>query len=211
MKRCPKCFKTYESDELNYCLDDGSPLSPMLDQGAPTIAMASGRATAEPVYDPATAVQPSSGPQFAPQPQVPKKTKFWPFLIIGLGILLCGGGIGGGLLVSKISSGFALNNAVPSPSATPGTRSTSSPDTDETPLRAGTGKITMENFNKIKTGMSRADVEALLGGKGKQISSTTGGGITYTVDQWEGENYDSIILSFDNDKVSFKSQAGLDF
>jgi len=211
MKRCPKCFKTYESDELNYCLDDGTPLSPMFDQGAPTIAMAPGRATAEPVYDGPTMAYTSVGQQAAPLPPVGKKPRMWPFVIIGLVMLLCGGGIGGAFLISRRSVSFALNNGTPTPSATPIVRSSSTPDTDETPSRPNAGKITMENFNKIKTGMSRTDVEALLGGKGKQISSTSGGGVAYTVDQWEGDDYDSIILSFDNDKVSFKSQAGLDF
>jgi hypothetical protein len=210
MKRCPKCFKTYESDDLNFCLDDGTPLSAVYDQGAPTIAMGQGRATAEPAYDPATVGNRPVGQQFTPQPPARKRSRIWPFLILGLVILLCGTGIGGGILLRKMSGNSVGKSRTPTPTATPTIRSSSTPDTDQTPLPSYAGKVTMENFNKIKTGMSRTDVEALLGGKGKQISSTSGGGITYTVDQWEGENYDSIILSFDNDKVSFKSQAGLD-
>ncbi len=206
MKRCPKCFKTYESDELNYCLDDGTPLSPMFDQAAPTIAVASGRATDEPVNDAGTLAYTAVGHQ----PIRKKKSWIWPLVILGLIMLLCGGGIGGAFLISRRSVSFARNSATPTPSVTPVRRSSPTPQSDETPSQPYTGKITMENFNKIKTGMSRADVETLLGGKGKQISSSSGGGVTYTVDQWEGKDYDSIILSFDNDKVSFKSQAGLD-
>jgi hypothetical protein len=57
--------------------------------------------------------------------------------------------------------------------------------------------------------MDRSEVETILGGKGKQLSSSSAAGTTFTVDQWEGENYSSIILSFENDKVTFRSQSGL--
>ena len=36
----------------------------------------------------------------------------------------------------------------------------------------------MANYKRIKTGMSRAEVENILGGKGKQISSSSGGGMS---------------------------------
>lgn len=57
--------------------------------------------------------------------------------------------------------------------------------------------------------MPRADVENTLGGKGTEISSSTGGGVRFSVNKWEGEGFQSIILSFRNDKVMSKSQVGL--
>ncbi len=57
--------------------------------------------------------------------------------------------------------------------------------------------------------MARAEVENTLGGKGTEISSSMGGGVKFSVNKWEGERFQSIILSFRNDKVMTKSQVGL--
>ncbi len=69
--------------------------------------------------------------------------------------------------------------------------------------------LTKAKFDKIKVGMARSDVENTLGGKGTEISSSTGGGVRFSVNKWEGEEYRSIIISFRNDKVMTKSQVGL--
>ncbi len=68
----------------------------------------------------------------------------------------------------------------------------------------------MEKYNQIKVGMARSEVESILGGKGTEISSSTGGGMRFSVNKWQGDNFRSIILSFRNDKVNTKSQVGLD-
>jgi Domain of Unknown Function with PDB structure (DUF3862) len=94
------------------------------------------------------------------------------------------------------------------------------PSTSPTPSRSSTPSstpvttkaeynLTMEKYNKIKIGMARSDVENTLGGKGTEISSSSGGGTTFSVNKWEGENYKSIILTFKNDKVMTRSQVGL--
>lgn len=57
--------------------------------------------------------------------------------------------------------------------------------------------------------MSRSDVETLLGGKGTQVSSSTGGGVTFEVHKWETKDYKTIIITFKNDKVMTKTQVGL--
>jgi hypothetical protein len=57
--------------------------------------------------------------------------------------------------------------------------------------------------------MPRSEVESILGGKGTEISSSTGGGMRFSVNKWEGEKFKSIILSFKNDKIMTKSQVGL--
>ena len=68
----------------------------------------------------------------------------------------------------------------------------------------------MAKYNQISVGTPRADVERILGGKGTEISNTTGGGIKFTVNKWEGDNYKSIILSFRDDKVMTRAQVALD-
>lgn len=89
--------------------------------------------------------------------------------------------------------------------STPATSSTPS----STPATKGEYDLSMDKYNKIKVGMPRSEVENTLGGKGTEISSSVGGGMRFSVNKWEGEKFQSIILSFKNDKVMSKSQVGL--
>ncbi len=99
-----------------------------------------------------------------------------------------------------------LANDAKSPSPTP----TSTPTVNQTPtVKKGEYDLTIEKFNQISKGTPRADVERILGGKGKEISNTTGGGVRFTVNKWEGENFKAVILSFRDDKVMTLSQVGL--
>jgi len=93
----------------------------------------------------------------------------------------------------------------PATSSTP----TSSSPTSTTESIKGEYELTMEKYNKLKIGMPRSEVESTLGGKGTEISSSTGGGVRFSVNKWEGERFKSIILSFKNDKIMSKSQVGL--
>jgi len=73
----------------------------------------------------------------------------------------------------------------------------------------GEYEVSMEKYNKLKIGMGRSEVESILGGKGTEISSSTGGGMSFSVNKWEGDNFQSIILSFKDEKIMSKSQVGL--
>jgi hypothetical protein len=89
----------------------------------------------------------------------------------------------------------------------------SSPATNSTPsstVKSGSYDLTMEKYNRLKIGAPRAEVEDILGGKGTEVSSSTGGGVRFSVNKWEGDNFKSIILTFRNDKIMSKSQVGLD-
>ncbi len=77
------------------------------------------------------------------------------------------------------------------------------------PKNKGEYDVTMAKYEKIKIGTSRDEVESILGGKGEEVSNTTGGGVRFSVNKWQGDNYASIILSFKNDKVMTRSQVGL--
>lgn len=104
---------------------------------------------------------------------------------------------------SKLAElGKKKETTTPPPSATPYSPSS-------TPVSKGEYDVTMDKYEKIKIGTLRTDVENILGGKGTEISSSTGGGVRFSVNKWEGERYKSIILSFKNDKVMSKSQVGL--
>lgn len=67
----------------------------------------------------------------------------------------------------------------------------------------------MAQYNQLKIGMRRSEVERILGGAGEEISSTSGGGVNFSVNKWSGENYTSVIVSFRDDKIMSKSQVGL--
>ena len=57
--------------------------------------------------------------------------------------------------------------------------------------------------------MPKADVERILGGPGTEVSTSSGGGMTFSVYKWSGDDYTSVILTFKNDKIMSKSQVGL--
>ena len=84
------------------------------------------------------------------------------------------------------------------------------PSSNSAPIvKKGEYDVTMEKYNQISVGTKRADVESILGGKGTEISNTVGGGVRFSVNKWEGDNFASVILSFRNDKVMTKSQVAL--
>ena len=75
----------------------------------------------------------------------------------------------------------------------------------------GCGKVTMENYDKINTGMTLAEVESILG-KGEAES---GGGVAVgdlalsgKAIMW-GNDTKHIKITFANDKVTMKVQKGL--
>lgn len=99
------------------------------------------------------------------------------------------------------------SSPTPSPTSKPTGDSPSS--TPTVSGKKGEYDVTMAKYEKIKIGTSRDEVESILGGKGEEVSNTTGGGVRFSVNKWQGDNYASIILSFKNDKVMTRSQVGL--
>jgi hypothetical protein len=89
-------------------------------------------------------------------------------------------------------------------------RDTPNTSDDQPVLKSGDYDVTMEKYNQLKIGMARAEVENILGGKGVEISNSSGGGLRFSVNQWESNNFKSIILTFKNDKIMTKAQVGLD-
>lgn len=73
----------------------------------------------------------------------------------------------------------------------------------------GEYEVNMEKFNQIKTGMKRSEVETIMGGKGTEYYSGKGGGMSFVSTKYVGDNYKTIFVSYRNDKVTSKSQAGL--
>ena len=94
------------------------------------------------------------------------------------------------------------------PSGTPPSNASTTSEKKTSPS-VSTTLLTMAKYNQLKINMPRDDVDQMLGGPGTEISTSTGGGVTFSVYKWSGENYTSIILSFKNDKIMSKSQVGL--
>lgn len=69
-------------------------------------------------------------------------------------------------------------------------------------------KINYENFMSIKMGSSLADVESMLG-EGSEQSSSEVGGIKTVIYQWNGSSLSNMNVTFQNDEVMGKAQAGL--
>lgn len=101
-------------------------------------------------------------------------------------------------------SGDQSSTPTPAPFASPA-KSSTIPKTE----KKGEYDLSMSKYNQISIGTSRSDVERILGGKGTEISNSVGGGVRFSVNKWEGDDYQSVILSFKNDKVMTRSQVGL--
>ncbi|HVF46280.1 MAG TPA: hypothetical protein VNA17_01810 [Pyrinomonadaceae bacterium] len=69
--------------------------------------------------------------------------------------------------------------------------------------------VTLAKFEKITNGMKRSEVESIFGGKGTEFYSGKGGGSTFISVKYVGDNYKTVFVSYRNDKVTSKSQAGL--
>lgn len=90
------------------------------------------------------------------------------------------------------------------------TREVDRSDDSTTRTTASGPKLSMKQYSDIKIGMTKKDVNEVVGFEGNEMSSSSGGGQTFSVYQWKGEGYSSIIITFRNDKVFSKSQVGLD-
>lgn len=75
-------------------------------------------------------------------------------------------------------------------------------------LVAACSSVTAENYAKVRSGMSRAEVYDILG----QPDEVTGGGVgplTFSSEIWNGRKQ-TIGVTFSGDTVALKSIGGLD-
>lgn len=121
MKICPKCQKTYSDENLNFCLDDGTALTPTnvrFDLPPATVLMNQARPTGQPAQ---FGNQSDAAPgnwnapnQYSMQPP-PQKSKTWLWVVGVLGglMLICGGGFAGLIyLAANIENDNSDNNRV---------------------------------------------------------------------------------------------------
>ncbi len=207
MKICPKCSQTYGDESLNFCLIDGAALDRLGNTASQNVQPTEVFSSPDTSQNRGFANTPTS-PYTINQPR--KKSRLWLVLLLLFGgaAVLIGGGV---IALFVIGYDLARTDGTttrPTPQRTFTPFPTPSVGTTSTPGK-GSYNLTMENYNKLYIGMARSEVERILGGKGTSVSDSTGGGIRFTVDKWEGENYKSIILSFRDEKIMTKSQVGL--
>lgn len=80
----------------------------------------------------------------------------------------------------------------------------------------GEGVVTLEEFNKIQIGMSPLQVTEIIGEPGKLSGQSVSPAVPgvmgeMKIEMWSWQNADgsNIIITFQNDKVESKHQAGL--
>jgi hypothetical protein len=69
----------------------------------------------------------------------------------------------------------------------------------------------MENYTRLMTGMSYAQVVEILGAPGTELSRSSLGGVTTELYQWEGTGSLGANMNamFQNDRLISKAQFGL--
>lgn len=151
MKVCPRCQKTYQDDNLNFCLEDGSVLTPAVGQMPETVLLNEPRITLPP--PPQQQSQPgaqgawnvpSQQQQYSMQPQK-KSSKMWLWVLLILGgiILICGGGFIGMLaFIGSQADNVASNLANTATSPNKSSSKSTSNSTDTTTSTSGRVALT---------------------------------------------------------------------
>ena len=88
------------------------------------------------------------------------------------------------------------------------TKDTTSTDSTSTTSSSG-GTVSMDNFNKLKLGMSYDEAKGVMGGDGNETSSSKIGNYESKSYQWKGEKFAQIRATFRNGKLSSRSQSGI--
>ncbi|HMS09007.1 MAG TPA: hypothetical protein PKE66_05965 [Pyrinomonadaceae bacterium] len=124
MKSCPTCRRTYPDHGLNFCLEDGTPLVTASDEPPATMVMNTpptnpgGQIPAPPTMQTSWDAKPNYSLQ-------PKKSRAWLWVVgvLGIGLLLCGGGIAGlfviGIMNEPQGNTVISTDPTPAPTGSP--------------------------------------------------------------------------------------------
>ncbi len=101
---------------------------------------------------------------------------------------------------------------VPTPVPTTESDSTTTndkPASDDASDGASTADLSMDKFDKIELDMSYDQVKDIMGSEGNETRSTKSGSYESNSYEWKGEKYARISVTFQNGKLTSKSQSGL--
>ncbi len=199
MKTCPKCKAKYDFN-MSFCLEDGSPLE--IDEDAVTLEKPGQLDYTSRETSPNETVKPTN--DFT---QAAKSKKSYVGIIVGLlflfglGVLVLAAAIG----VWWVSQSRSNDQTVESIPKKPIEESESEP-TPTSPAKKG--EVTMENYKKVKNGMSYEEVVEIFG-EGEEISSTNVAGYSTATYMWKPGTFSNVTLTFQNNKLISKFQMGL--
>jgi outer membrane protein assembly factor BamE (lipoprotein component of BamABCDE complex) len=69
--------------------------------------------------------------------------------------------------------------------------------------------LSLEQYNRLKTGMTYDEVADIMGSPGTETSSSQIGRFKTSSYKWEGEDFQMVLCVFSNDKLTSKTQANL--
>ena len=69
--------------------------------------------------------------------------------------------------------------------------------------------ITYDKYQQIQDGMTYEEVKEIIGNPGEELSRTSVGDYTFTMYSWTNPNASNMTATFENDRLSSKSQFGL--
>ncbi|HKX26418.1 MAG TPA: DUF3862 domain-containing protein [Blastocatellia bacterium] len=127
------------------------------------------------------------GPQAGSPKRIRIATPFGFGLLVLAGVLC----VGIGLLTTVACSQRTATTSAPSPSPV---------------LRTG---VTLQDFEKLQTGMSYQEVTEILGSPSKEIRRSETTAYTTVTYLWGGDQAGSVKVVFQDDKLIEKSQYGL--
>jgi hypothetical protein len=195
MKICPNCNQTYNDATLNFCLNDGSLLIEYAGkQEQPTVFMPKPNPTMGNVQATQQTVQSSWNQNNVIQPK--KKSRAWLWVLGIFGVLFVFGIVGGIGLLAYIGANLENNP-------------TKIRKTDEK-SSSSDGALTLDNYNKIKNGMTYDEVIDIMGSEGTENMTAGSGAYEVKSYQWKGDNFKFISIVFMGGKVTSKVQSNLE-
>jgi ketosteroid isomerase-like protein len=195
MKQCPNCRTTYTDDSLQFCLQDGSPLSAVANAEQPTAVW----------NEPETVVRPRASENWQPSQTTPiappkkSNTLFVVLLTAFVTLLLFGGAVGAWLFVRNRNADVAVNRNQNNPAnsynrtnvaASP----TASPKTSPTP--------TATNSN-----VASPSPTATPAANAEQIKTEVSGAVNSWKSAAESRNLDALMANY-ADTVDYYNKKG---
>lgn len=216
MKICPKCNQTYNDVSLNYCLNDGTVL----------VSTSDNKTAEQFCNDAVTANNPTARyTNYTPAPSqatvvnqtVPKKSNslLWVMLILGGLVLFCGGGFAAMYAVyvaqNANNTNISANDMMANKKSDQNNKATSARPVpaNQAEKPADSNGITLEKFKQLESKMNYKQVVEILGGEGVEMSSSGSGAYKSQMYKWSRSDTEFIIVLFLNDKLTNKTQTGL--